>query len=577
MRNLLLLTKKNLKLLIRAKGSALIIIFAPLLLMLILGLSYNTTSQYDLNIGIHAPSFSEDVNEFIKILEEEQFTIIKYEESVDPCISDIKSGAVHTCISLPESLAVDGNQQKEVTFHIDQSRINIVWMIQETVKQKFNLQSQQITQDLTQNILGTLDNTKTTIAAKKAEINVAKEKTTAASGSASSAKSSLSNLDLTTTASNHSESAVTDLDTDLKKSLSLVKDAKTAVSGAGLDETKEDEIKAILNDAENKLDSVIDGLNSNSSSGVGGIISALNTELTATKSKLNAASAAVASSNSNLDSVTAALQESQKNLDSAASALASLESEIGNVKVTDASTITAPLVTKIEKVSEESTYLNYLFSALLVLVIMFSSLLLGTSLVMMEKNSPAFLRNFFLPIRKITFISSVYLTNLILNIIQILIILGISLIFLKGAVYKIPSVALILLITASVFTFMGMVIGYLFRSEETGVLASISLGSFHLLFSGIILPLESVTLALRKIAYFNPFVLADKLVREVFLFNAPLTAVWVDLATLVGYALIFFIIILIIESILHEHIVHRFMKHHHRAHRQKDKKKKNDG
>ena len=54
MNTLWLLTKKNLRLLIRAKGSALIVVFAPLLIILILGLSFNNASKYGLNIGVYS-------------------------------------------------------------------------------------------------------------------------------------------------------------------------------------------------------------------------------------------------------------------------------------------------------------------------------------------------------------------------------------------------------------------------------------------------------------------------------------------------------------------------------------------
>ena len=117
MNSLWLLTKKNLQLLLRSRSSALIVIFAPLLLILIIGLSYNTSAQYDLYIGVHAPSFSEDVNSFIGLLDEE-FTISKYESSVESCVEDMKRGIVHTCISLPETLNVQDNSQKEITFYI---------------------------------------------------------------------------------------------------------------------------------------------------------------------------------------------------------------------------------------------------------------------------------------------------------------------------------------------------------------------------------------------------------------------------------------------------------------------------
>jgi len=309
---------------------------------------------------------------------------------------------------------------------------------------------------------------------------------------------------------------------------------------------------------------------------LGGIITSLQTDLNAAKEKLSKASSAVKSSNTNLADVSSALSESSTTLDSVQAGLNEVIANIEGQKVTEAGTLISPLTTKIEKVSEEGTFLSYLFPAILMLVIMFSSLLLGTTLVMMEKNSPAFLRNFFLPVRKMTFIVSTYLTNLILIILQIVIILGISLFFLKDSLSSLPTVALILFIAASVFTFLGMLIGYIFISEETAILASISLGSVLLFISGTILPLEGISVMLRKFTYFNPFVIAEKLIREVFIFNTSLKVIWLDLVILLGYALVLFIIILILESILHKHLMQRFMRHHHRAQREKGKKNKSD-
>ena len=113
MRSLWIITKKNLKLLLRSKGSALIIIFAPLLLILLLGLSYNTSQQYGLNIGIVSAEKTDDINSFINILKTEEFRIIEYGSELDKCVEDIKTGTVHTCIELPSSLKVEGNEIDE--------------------------------------------------------------------------------------------------------------------------------------------------------------------------------------------------------------------------------------------------------------------------------------------------------------------------------------------------------------------------------------------------------------------------------------------------------------------------------
>src|SRR3989344_8738728 len=205
MNSLWLLTKKNLKLLLRAKTSALIVFFAPLLTILILGLSYNS-SQYGLNVGVYSSSATDDVNSFINSLQEQQFKVVKYEQSIDECIEDIKIGAVHTCISLPDSFSVESNQQKEIAFYVDPSKINLVWMTQENLKSKFNLKSQEISQQLSQDLLSRIDTTKTGISERKGEVSAIKEKGNTVSASAEQVKSELFSIDWTVPAATYDTS-----------------------------------------------------------------------------------------------------------------------------------------------------------------------------------------------------------------------------------------------------------------------------------------------------------------------------------------------------------------------------------
>ena len=140
LRSLFQLTKKNLKLLIRSKSSALIVFLAPLLIILVLGLSYNTSSQYAINIGVYADTFTEEINQFTETLKEEEFKIIKYDNlSLEQCQEDVKYGLIHTCIQVPDNFKIESNSAKEIIFHIDPSKINLVWMIQETLNTKLNL------------------------------------------------------------------------------------------------------------------------------------------------------------------------------------------------------------------------------------------------------------------------------------------------------------------------------------------------------------------------------------------------------------------------------------------------------
>jgi len=570
MSNLWLLTTKNLRLLLRDKWSALIVIFAPLLIMLILGLSFNTSSKYGLNIGIYATSYNEEVNSFVKILEDQEFNIVKYTTSVEDCVKDIKTGVVHTCIQVPESLKVESNTPRQITFYIDPSRINLVWMIQETLKTKFDFKSQEISQGLTQEILSKLAETKGKIGENKAQISALKDKGNFEVASIDAITATLKMVDASLPETVYNSTSVSNATDQIKSAKKKVQDALGIISDAQFADDSKDAIETLMTVAQNQLTSA-----ANAAIKDGQLISSLNADLDLTKEKLSYAGRLIVKSNTDMEVVTNSLKESIASMDSLLGTLGEMETTLGGQKVTEAGTIVQPLVTKVEKVGTESTYLNYLFPALLIIVIMFSSLLLGTTLVMMEKNSPAFLRNFFLPIRKATFVISIYLTNLILICVQILIILGLSLLFLEDSLPSLPAVALVLFITASVFTFLGMALGYIFISEETGVLGSISLGSVMLFLSGVILPIESVSTAVRDITYFNPFVLAEKIIRQLFLFQASLSEVWAELYILMGYAVVLFLLILIMESLLHQRLSHRFMKYFHPKHRLQDKLNKN--
>ncbi len=580
MNSLLLLLKKNLKLLLRAKASSLIVFLGPLLLVLILGLAYNSSSRYGLNIGVYAPTMSDDVNSIITLLQEQEFRIVKYEANIDECVADMKTGALHACLSLPEKLQIEGNTPKEITFYVDPSKINLVWMIQETLQSKINFKAQEISQQLSSELLSAVNTAKETVSREQGAVSSAKEKSSSASSSAASARGALTGLDLTFPEVNYdltvAEVLKQNLSTALDAGLAKVQEAQEALEEVNASDTAA--VDAALAGVQEKLgqaQTLVTGTGDVNLGKILTLISSLQVDVSAAKGKLQAAAEGVGQSDSNLLAVSSAVGETVATLSSVESALGGLQSKLSALPVTDASTIATPIVTKIEKVSKEGTYLHYSFPTLLVVVVMFTSLLLGTILVMMEKNSPAFLRNYFLPVKKATFVLSIYLTCLLLILVQIIVILGISLLFLEQMLPVLPQLALILFMAASTFTFLGMALGYLFASEETAVLATIALGSLLLFLSGAVLPLEIVAPALREATQFNPFVLAEKIIREIFIFSSPLTGIWIDLLILVGYAVVLFLVILIIESMLHQNLIHRFL-HHHRALRQKDVQNKNE-
>ena len=60
---LLKIIKKNLKLLIRSKGSALIIILGPLLVIFLVGIAFDNLNTFSLNIGTYSERSEEHTSE----------------------------------------------------------------------------------------------------------------------------------------------------------------------------------------------------------------------------------------------------------------------------------------------------------------------------------------------------------------------------------------------------------------------------------------------------------------------------------------------------------------------------------
>ena len=570
MSNLLLLTKKNIILLFRAKSSALIVFFAPLLLILILGLSFNNTSKYGLNIGVHASSYNDEINNFLAELKQQEFNVVKYDATIAACVEDIKLGIMHTCIELPETFQIQSNTPAQVTFYVDKSKINLVWMIQDTMQNKLGIKEQQISENIAKDVLSKLTDTTIKINNEKGSIASAKDKSSSASKNAEDTKNILSALDLTAPVAAYDTTILTSFKDSmiayLDDSVLKIAAAKASVSKTSLNSSEQKKITDSLDAATLSLANAQVLINSEEATSLNAIVAMVNslqTDLTSTKTKLNIASAKITNSNTNLNSVKTTLTETMTLLDNTQKTLEQININLQSQKVTDANVISKPIQTKIEPIAQEKTHLSYMLPILLILVIMFSSLLLGTSLVMMEKNSPAFIRNFFLPIRKINFILSIYLTNVFLILIQVIIILILSIIFVKEITNSLHLLAIILFLAASIFTFLGMLIGYLFTSEETGILASLSLGSLLLFISGTILPIEAASGTIREIISFSPFVIAERLIREIFIFNSPFTSLWMDFLILIGY------------SVMHKHLLERFLRHHHNIHKQNSKLTKN--
>ncbi len=596
MYNLYRLIIKNFKLLIRSKTSALIVIFGPLLVIFLAGIAFDNTNTYSIKIGVYSSSYSSDAESFIEKLNQQEFKVIKT-SSEDNCINEIKKGKLHTCIIFPPGLDIqDVEKQSEVVFYVDYSKINLVYMVMDTLSEKLEARSSEISKDLTNVILKRLEDTRVEIFNKNPVLANLKKTSSSQKKEAVSIKSELEALDLSFDPDSFNISAmgsnaqsikirndeleiyvISRLDSSIGN-LSVAQDAEGSLGNASsstLDNAL-DELDELLNKSKGKAVS-INNLTERDVNTLISLISNANIELNNVKSKINAASAARTKASNQANSIQSSMEDTMGWLNDIQTSLNNIDKNLASIPVTSAERIVSPITTKIKPISAERTHLNYVFPSLIVLVIMFISILLSCTLVMMEKHSPAYFRNFMTPVKNLTFIFSSYITTLLLVLVQLLIILGISSYFFESQILgNFLNISLMMLLISTTFILLGMLIGYMFTSEETGTLASISVGSIFLFVSDLILPLESMPLYVQDIANYNPFVIGQNLLRKTIIFSSKLQPLANDIYLLLAYTVVVFFIIYIYFKLSKKNILTKFIykRQKRRAEKQKENKNK---
>jgi ABC-2 type transport system permease protein len=565
------LIKKNLLLLIRAKASALVVILGPLLVIFLAGLAFDNTNTYNVRVGVYSSHYNDLSESFVSILSQNQFKVVR-ELSETGCVDSLKQGAIHTCLVLSPDFTLGKDAANEMTFYIDQSKINLVWMILETISSKVAERAKELSLNLTSNLLKVIEQTSKEVDEKKPMLVSLTTENEDISRRVTAMKGSLNSLDLGFNKSSFGVEVIT------AKQLELMEAVENLTKAA------EDIRKDISSkfDSANNIINRSTQLNSSEKANITDSISKAKAEALELVQKINTTSNATSKTyaqlNSSVTNLSNNLELTKNKLDRAAttrteSALEldkilamqqSLDS-IGKlaeaVELRDPSQIVQPVSTTIKPIVSERTYLNYIFPVLIVLVVMFTAVLLAPTLIMLEKKSTAYFRNFMTPTKDITYISAVFLTCIILLVIQLAVILAIAAIFFKTQLLAgIAPTVLVLLAIISIFTLLGMVVGYLFNSEETATLAAISFGSLLLFLSDVIIPIESMPASVLAFAQYNPFVVGGFALRRAIIFGSTIPQMWKEFAILGGWLVGAFLLVLAVYFITKHSLISKYFR-----------------
>lgn len=486
---LLYIIKKDMELLFRSRTSSLVVFLGPLLIIALVGLSFNTSSIYNIKVATYSESYSNLTESVIQNLNDQEYKVIRT-VSQEECINGVKMGDYHMCVIFPNDMKVENNAMNELIIYVDESRMNLAYLISNSIFSKISMKEEELSLGMTQDLVNTINYAKSELEGKNAVIGKIMENSNADSKKVADIGNELKNLDLTINKTKFNFTKIEDEMEDIEEKYN-----DTDVEFGDLEDLL-DGLKIQVNDAIMKMDearmfketSVQDFNN-------------IETNL-----KSNAADAGIINA-----------------------AIVNVLNDVKGIRVTDPESIVDPIKTKIEPVAAKKTHLSYLFPTLMVLMIMFISLLLSSTITITEKISTAYFRNFITPTSGFLFMIGNYLTNIILVMVQMAILLAVASYFFTDLIPALGSLILITLLLATIFILMGILTGYIFNSEETVTLGALSIGSVMLFFSNTILPIETLPTYIAKIIQYNPFVMGESMIKKVLLFGAGIQAIQTEL------------------------------------------------
>ncbi|MEK6812928.1 MAG: ABC transporter permease [Nanoarchaeota archaeon] len=496
---------KNLKLILRSKGSALIVFFGPLFLILLVGTAFNTSSVYGIRVGVYADQYTSLGESLVQELAGKQFTVEKL-ASKETCIEELKAGTIHVCSIFPGDLSIE--KESKIIFYVDPSRINLVYLVIEGISSQVETKSEEISLQLTKGILEVLTFTKEQLGHVKA-----------------------SPMEITHT----SQTGLT----SLQEADRLLGEQRFAFLENEL------EFDTIEEQAEQ--------LRQQYNASVNGILGAVGRSKATLREKLAMLERSAVHRDSArrvLDALKNNFNKQEEEAAKLESAIQGIDQKVSGIASTSAGKLVSPISTSIEPVIAKKTHLNYLFPTLIMMIVMFMGVLLSALLIIREKTGISYFRNFISPTSEALFILGNYLTNILIIFLQLVIVLAVAFYFFKDALFAVlPGMLLVLFLFASLFIFLGMIIGYLFRSEETSILAAISISSIFLFFSNTILPLETLPVVIKKIASYNPFVIGESMLKKLMVFQSGIAGVQEMLLLVIGVVAGVFLLVLLTNAL----------------------------
>lgn len=526
------LIKRDLTLLSRSKSSSAAILLGPLLVILIVGVVFATTGQQHPHVGVIPGGFA-DAQSYQDSLAES--FVLKPYQSEDECVRGVKQGVVAACVAF-------GQQDPTARIHVDPTDVSVVYAIIDRVTGALDERSGELRSGLTSTLLSAVSKTGSSLSEDKKRLQEVIDALEQQQADVDRLSAGLGQVrvDAQLVGSSQVEDAIDDTLAAQDEYERLAR----AVQADYLSLAEDHSDNQSIEDAE-RYEDEIDNVTEPGTAVFDDLLSSLD-EVSSEISQSRSRSDELAGSASRIQE---SLGDAQEGATRVFSSLSSSQQLLAGIDISE-SDITSPIQTEVLEVSSQDDSFSSVLPHFLALLVMFTALLLSSQLVVGERQSRAYFRNFTTPTKDWAFVLATYASTLLVVLAQLVLLFlvvgaftGINVLSNFGANF------LVLFAIVSFFAFLGMLLGYVVKTQEGVMLSAISLSSVFLLVSGLVLPVQTLPGLVRFLVKANPFVISADLLTGSLVFGFGVGELLTYFLVLVIYAAMLFFFIMITQRV----------------------------
>jgi predicted nucleic acid-binding Zn-ribbon protein len=189
-------------------------------------------------------------------------------------------------------------------------------------------------------------------------------------------------------------------------------------------------------------------------------------------------------------------------------------------------------------------FLDYLFPSFLMFFMIFSSLVISAVIIMRERLSNALIRNLASKTSGFSLNLGNFINIVFILMFQVLIIILTSMYFLNiNLLDYLIFILFFALIDVILFSMLGMFLGYIFNTQESALISSVSLSLLFFIFLPVITPTETLPDFIGSIISLAPFVILESKLRMVTIFGIiPSFSGMEIISLLISFSFVFLLI-----------------------------------